>query len=727
LDFTVGLNDEQKSAVLQTEGPVLIFAGAGSGKTRVITHRIAHLIDNLEIYPESICAVTFTNKAASEMRERVNHLLPGGIGARVIIKTFHSLCLMILRREIKYLGFLSGFTVYDTSLQESLIKEVMKDLKMDIKQLKPSAVGSTISRSKDAMISHEKYLDFYEKDFFTEKVDLIFNEYEKRKEARQALDFGDLIFRTVTLLNENPKVLASYNNRFTYLLVDEYQDTNKAQYELVKLLSGEKKNLCVVGDDDQSIYSWRGADITNILSFHKDYPNAFIVKLEENYRSTPTILGAAANIIKNNQNRSEKTIFTNNPDGEKIGLYSFENETEEAEAIVQKIISTRTKIKNKYTNYAIFYRTNAQSRYFEEALRRHSIPYKIFGGFRFFDRKEIKDMIAYLNMIVNPLDSTSLMRIINTPSRGIGDTTIDKMNQISLDEGISLFEVMDRPIPGMKKGAVVKILELKKLFIDLQEKVEKNIYPSEIAYELIERSGMREEMETEASEESISRLENLNEFVNSLKDYESKTEEPSLEEFLNQISLLTSEEDTAELEDYVILMTVHNSKGLEFEYVYMSGMEEGTFPHSLSMDSESGTEEERRLAYVAITRAKKNLDLSYCRFTRKFGNVEPRMKSRFLDEIPEEFLFQSGEKKQYGVRKPIHSPIVRLSRSDDSKVDANKKLGSLQVGTKIRHKVYGVGLVIRVSGNGENEKVEVKFGSLEKKFLLAYTPLEVIQ
>lgn len=725
MDFTIGLNEEQKKAILQTEGPVLIFAGAGSGKTRVITHRIAHLIDNLENFPESICAVTFTNKAAEEMRERVNHLLPGGIGSRVIIKTFHSLCLTILRREAKHFGFLSGFTIYDTSLQESLIKEVMKDLKMDIKQLKPSAVAHAISRSKDAMISHTKYLDHYEKDFFSEKVDLVFSEYEKRKEQRQALDFGDLIFRTVELFKTNKKILNQYNNRFNYLMVDEYQDTNKAQYELVKYLSGEKENLCVVGDDDQSIYSWRGADITNILSFNKDYPSAYIVKLEENYRSTPTILGAAASLISNNTNRSDKTIFTNNPDGNKVGLFSYENEAEESESIIKKIIASKKENK-KYSDHAIFYRTNAQSRYFEEALRRHSIPYKIFGGFRFFDRKEIKDIIAYLNTIVNPLDSTSLMRIINTPSRGIGDTTLEKMNRLSLEEGISLFEVIDRTIPGMKKGAVVKVQELKKILSDLQDKHEKKKLPSEIAYELIERSGMREDMENEGTEESISRLENLNEFVNSVKDYEQKTEDPSLEEFLNQISLLTSEEDTANLEDYVVLMTVHNSKGLEFDSVFICGMEEGTFPHSLSMESDIGAEEERRLAYVAITRAKRRLDISFCRFTRKFGNVEPRIRSRFIEEIPEQFFEQSGEKKQYGVRKPSMAPIPRRFPSDDSKVDVNKKNGALQPGLHIRHKVYGEGIITKVSGNGENEKVEVKFGNLEKKFLIAYTPLEIL-
>lgn len=724
MDYTVGLNSEQKKAVLQTEGPVLILAGAGSGKTRVITHRIAHLVDNLEVYPESICAVTFTNKAAGEMRERVNHLLPGGIGPRVMIRTFHSLCLFILRREAKSLGFVSGFTVYDTTLQESLIKELMKNLKMDSKQVKPSAVANMISRAKDSMVSQFEYLDHYDRDYFTEKIDPIYREYEKRKEERQSLDFGDLIYRTVKLFKEREDILEKYTNRWKYLMVDEYQDTNKAQYKLVRLLGSKTNNICVVGDDDQSIYSWRGADITNILSFHKDYTDSFIVKLEENYRSTPTILGAAAALIKKNSNRTDKTIFTNNPDGDKIGLQSFENESEEAESIVQTILKTKKKENTKFMNHAVFYRTNAQSRYFEESMRRYSIPYKIFGGFKFYDRKEIKDIIAYLNVIVNPLDSTSLLRIINIPSRGIGDVTLDKMNQASIAEGVCLFEILGKDVTGIKKGTQSKIIELKTILMELQEKEETGTLPSQVAYELIERSGLREEMENEGTEEAISRLENINEFVNSLKDYESKTEDPSLEEFLNQISLLTSEENTAELEDYVILMTVHNSKGLEFDYVYLAGMEDGTFPHSLSMESMDGTEEERRLAYVAITRAKIRLLMSFCRYTRKFGNVEPRLPSRFFEEIPSEFFDEKGEKKQYGVRKPSQSPVASRSKSDDN-IERGTP-GSIAVGKKVRHKVYGEGKVVSVSGNGENRKVEVRFGNLEKKFLLAYTPLEIL-
>jgi DNA helicase-2/ATP-dependent DNA helicase PcrA len=725
LDFTSGLNSEQKKAVLQTDGPVLILAGAGSGKTRVITHRIAHLVDNLQILPESICAVTFTNKAAGEMRERVNHLLPNGVGMRVMIRTFHSLCLFILRKESKSLGFLSGFTVYDTSLQESLIKEVMKDLKIDTKQLKPSSVANSISRAKDAMVSEHKYFDTYEKDFYTEKVEVIYREYEKRKRDRQALDFGDLIYKTVVLFEENPRIREYYVRRWSHLMVDEYQDTNKAQYELIRKLTGPSENICVVGDDDQSIYSWRGADVSNILHFHKDYGNAVIIKLEENYRSTPTILGAAANLIKNNSNRTDKTIFTNNPDGEKIGFHSFDNESEEAEAIIRKIQSLRTRENTAYQSHAIFYRTNAQSRYFEEACRKHGIPYKIFGGFRFYDRKEIKDIIAYLNVIVNPLDSTSLLRVINTPARGVGEATLEKMIRLSVEDGISFFETLGKPVPGMKKGTSGKLSELQKVLNELMEKSESGGLPSEITYELIERTGLREEMESEGSEESISRLENLNEFVNSLKDYESKSEEPSLAEFLNQITLLTSEEDGADLDDYVVLMTVHNSKGLEFEYVYLAGMEEGTFPHSLSLDSEDGSEEERRLAYVAITRARKKLDMSYCRYTRKFGTVEPRIPSRFLQEIPSEFFQGESEKKLSGIRKPNHSPIASRSKADSNTRPA--EFGEISEGAMVRHRVYGVGKVISLSGTGENRKAEVRFGNLDKKFLLAYTPLELVE
>jgi len=724
LDYTKDLNSEQKKAVLKTEGPLLIFAGAGSGKTRVITHRISYLIDYKSILPESICAVTFTNKAAEEMRCRVEDLLSPGIARRVMIRTFHSLCLGILRKEAKYLKFDSGFTVYDTSLQEALIKECMKELTIDTKQIKPTTVANLISRAKDSMISPESYLDEYEKDFFTEKIDQIYRLYEKRKESRQALDFGDLIYRTVRIFRENSRVLKMYSNRWQYLMVDEYQDTNRAQYELVRLLASNHRNLCVVGDDDQSIYSWRGADINNILSFQKDYPDAYVVKLEENYRSTPVILNAAANLIQRNIYRTDKTIFTNNPDGEKISCYCFDNESEEAEAFIQKIIEYKKKFHTQYQDHAIFYRTNAQSRYFEESLRKHSIPYKIFGGFRFFDRKEIKDLIAYLNVIVNPLDSTSLLRIINTPSRGVGEVSIDKLIQISITEGKSVFEILDRFVPGIKKGTHTKLIELKKLLSELHDKEVRGDSPSEICRELIERSGIQQDYESEGLEESISRLENANEFLNSLEDYEKNAEKPSLEEFLNRISLVTSEEEKSEEKDYVVLMTVHNSKGLEFDYVYIAGLEEGIFPHSLSLESLEATEEERRLLYVAITRARKKLTLSHCRFTRRFGHVEQRLPSRFLDEIPRETLEGELEKKESGIRKPSSPPIVAQYKSDTNREGG--EFSEFYEGRRVRHRVYGEGKVLSVSGAGENQKVTIKFGNLEKKFLLLYTQLEII-
>lgn len=724
MEYLENLNSEQKKAVLATEGPVLILAGAGSGKTRVITHRICYLIDYKTIQPESICAVTFTNKAAEEMKERIEKMLSPTIANRVMIRTFHSLCLFILRKESMYANLRDDFTVYDTELQDSLVKECMKELGYDIKQLKPSTVSSFISQAKDNLVYPDNYCDYFGRDQFTIKIENIYSLYEKKKKSRNALDFGDLIFLTAILFKSNPKVLKKYANKWKYLMVDEYQDTNRAQYELVRILGSQHNNLCVVGDDDQSIYSWRGADINNILSFHKDFSNTLIIKLEENYRSTPEILKAASSIISNNIKRTNKTIYTNNPSGEKISFNSFDNEWEEAESVVQNILNYKEKYKNQFIDFAIFYRTNAQSRYFEEALRKNKIPYKIFGGFRFFDRKEIKDIIAYLNVIANPLDSTSLLRIINTPSRGIGDATIEKIQNYSIEHGLSLLESLDKEIHGIKKATISKLKELKNLILHYHYLAEKKHSPSEICKNVIEESGLRRELESESSEESTSRLENLNEFLNSIEDYERSTKDPSLSEFLNNISLVTSEQENPELKDYVVLMTVHNSKGLEFNYVFITGLEEGTFPHALSMDEEESLEEERRLMYVAITRARKKCFLSYCRYTRKFGTVEVRIPSRFLNEIPKECLEGMEERELHGVRKPDKSPIA-ANISADNNLKSTKSL--FYEGCKVRHRVYGIGKIIQLTGSGENQKAVVQFGSLEKKFLVAYTPLDIIE
>lgn len=732
-DLLEGLNPPQKAAVERLEGPVLILAGAGSGKTRVITHRIANLILNRKT--DSICALTFTNKAAAEMLERVSRLVPS-IPFNVQIKTFHSLCLFILRREIAYLGMGSAFTIYDSVLQESLIKQVIKDLHEDPKQYKPSSLASIFSSWKDSLSDSDAYIRKENFSHRSQVIASIYEEYEKRKAKNQAMDFGDLIQKTVQLFRENPEVLVKYQNRWNYIMVDEYQDTNKVQYHLVRLLSGERGNLCVVGDDDQSIYSWRGADISNILNFEKDFPNAFVVKLEENYRSTSNIIRAASRVISNNEDRKDKELFTNNPEGDPILLSEYENENEEAYDTVRKIRSGSAR-GAEYKDFAIFYRTNAQSRYFEEALRTSGIPYKIFGGFRFFDRAEIKDMIAYMNVVANPLDSNSMLRIVNTPPRGIGEASLEKIREFSIREGISFLEAIGRADLPLKKAGLGKAKELFNLFEDLIEMKEKGELPSKIALQIVERSGWVEYMERNAhDEEAVSRVENVREFVNSIEEYESREDSPTLEEYLNQISLLTSEEDSAQLTDYVHLMTIHNAKGLEFPTVFLTGLEEGTFPHLMSLEEPKGEEEERRLFYVALTRAREHLYLSYCRNSRKFGKIESRISSRFLSEIPEECFGGDRLHSRKGVRRPDGPPRASSGAFTQTREEPvptytpdpnSKPLGEeadITEGSRVKHGQFGVGTVVSVQGTGKNRKVKIRFGGVEKNFFLAYTPLE---
>lgn len=722
-----GLNLPQKQAVETVNGPLLILAGAGSGKTRVITYRIANLIKNHNVHPNQILAVTFTNKAADEMKKRSLSLL-GNLEQEPFIKTFHSLCLYLLRREGKALGIGSNFTIYDSDMQESLIKEILKSKEIDTKEFKPAVLANIFSKSKDSFLTAEEYAKKAEDDNTSRLIANTFLSYEMEKQKRNALDFGDLILKTVILFRDFPVILEKYQRLWKYVMVDEYQDTNKIQYHLVKALSELNKNICVVGDDDQSIYSWRGADISNILNFHKDYPEATIVKLEENYRSTKTIIETAANLIQYNKKRTNKTLRTNNPLGDKIQIKIFQNESEEAEGVVREILNRKKGSKNSiFSDYAIFYRTNSQSRYFEEALRKKGIPYKIFGGFRFFDRKEVKDLIAYLSVVINPLDSTSLLRILNSPPRGIGETTVERLLKLSIEEGISLFECLDRESSEIKKGTKAKLKSLHRMFTTAMDDLSSKP-PSEIAYDILEHSGYRENLENEGTEDSFSRLSNLNEFVNALKEYEETNPDSSLEEYLGNISLITSEDNTKDLNDYVVLMTIHNAKGLEFKHVFLTGMEEGTFPHFLSLDTKDGIEEERRLAYVAITRARENLEISFSRFTRKFGEVDARFPSRFLEELPSEYL--SGEIEEFGIRQPDRAPEAKRLISKEAKYEStHSKSGSsaLGVGKRVRHKVYGEGKIISLTGTGDNQKVEVQFGPhVVKKFLLAYTPLEVI-
>lgn len=714
-----GLNEPQKEAVLHHEGPLLILAGAGSGKTRVITHRIANLIFTHRVLPYKICALTFTNKAANEMAERVKKLLPNS-GHLVMIKTFHSLGLYILRRHTEKIGLQSGFTVYDTSLQESLIKEVVKDLGFDVREFRPNTVLQAIQSSKDNYIFPEEFDTGEPTDPQLETIKKMYIEYEKRKKNQNALDFGDLVFLTVKLFLDYPEIKQTYNNLWEYILVDEYQDTNHVQYILTHLLAGEKKNLCVVGDDDQSIYSWRGADIQNILDFEKDFPNTKVIKLEENYRSTKNIIEAASHLIANNISRKEKNLFTNNPKGEKIQVLECASDYDESEIVIELIKSEYQKSKN-YNKFAIFYRTNAQSRLFEEKLRVNSIPYKIFGGFRFFDRMEIKDMIAYLSVLVNPLDSSSLLRIINFPPRGVGETTVEKLRRTAIDQDRPLYEVIVNNNLDLRKQTQASLVEFHSNLEDLRQKISEGYLPSQITESLVVQMRIDEELSKAQDIEGKERLENIQQFIESIKEYEQKTENPSLEEYLNQISLLTSEEDGKDLKEYVTLMTVHNSKGLEFDYVFMTGMENGTFPHWMSQDEEGGLEEERRLCYVAITRAREKLFFSYSKIGRRQRMTEELFPSIFLSEIPEKYLNYTSYN-----RKPQTPPLTKNANLQTKANWSIKSLPELTKGMRVKHKQYGVGKVIEVVGEGENTKVKIAFGEIQKNFLLAYTPLEIV-
>ncbi|HMV79882.1 MAG TPA: 3'-5' exonuclease [Leptospiraceae bacterium] len=724
------LNEPQKEAVLHTEGPLLILAGAGSGKTRVITHRIAHLIMNRNVYPFKICAVTFTNKAAAEMRERIIGLLPNS-GHMVTMKTFHSLCLGILRKNPDRVGRKSGFTVLDTGLQESLIKTILKDKELDSKEYRPAYFSNAIQRAKDDLISEEEFLsEFPRPDRHTKALHEVYREYEKRKVQNNAFDFGDLIFYSVKLLQSDTEILEYYRDHWHYLLVDEFQDTNHAQYVLTKLLAGERKNVCVVGDDDQSIYSWRGANIENILGFEKDFPGTKIIKLEENYRSTGNIIEAAKKIIENNTERKNKSIFTSNADGEKILITECSSEAEEA-AFIINAIQKYQKVEGSYRGMAVFYRTNAQSRFFEEALRNKSIPYVIHGGFRFFDRMEIKDMIAYLCVLVNPDDSMSLMRIINYPPRGIGETSIEKIRKKSLDENRPILDILKKGDLDMRKASLKSVQEFTANIEELQTQLRTGIMPSIVSANLLKLMKISEHLSGMKDFESADRLENINQFILSIQEYEENTENPSLEEYLNQISLLTSEEAEKDLEDFVTLMTIHNSKGLEFDTVFLAGMEEGTFPHSMSIQDDN-IEEERRLCYVAVTRARKKLFLSYCQSTRKFGDFQFRIPSRFLDELPKDLIYRN---RGNSVRaSEIRTPFASNRKSNPkeeakpkSTVTAQGRTGEkYTVGAKVSHKDYGTGKIISITGTGDNQKIKVQFGFSEKSFLAAYTNLEVL-
>lgn len=667
------LNPEQLKAVKHDRGPLLILAGAGSGKTRVLTHRIAYLIDECGVNPWNILAITFTNKAAKEMRERVDKIV--GYGSENIwVSTFHSTCVRILRRFIETLGYERNFTIYDSDDQKTLVREVCKVLNIDTKNIKERTFLSVISSAKDELIGPEEYALKSMGDFNKQRYASVYTEYQKRLKQNNALDFDDLIFKTVELFRTNPDVLAYYQKRFRYIMVDEYQDTNTAQFRLISLLASSENeegeiehNLCVVGDDDQSIYKFRGANIYNILNFEQEYPNTEVIKLEQNYRSTKSILTAANEVIHHNLGRKDKALWTENEEGDPVRFIQYENDYDEAMGVVSEIASIAGENGRAYQDFAILYRTNAQSRVLEEKLILKGIPYKLIGSINFYQRKEIKDMLCYLKTIDNGLDNLAVKRIINVPRRGIGLTTLDRIDDYAAEHGTSFYKALlsAEYIPGIGR-ALSRIVSFVSLVEGLKSRLNSPDFTLKaLLEEILEATGYLEELKAEGDDEALDRIGNLNELMNKISDYEEGSEEPpTLSGFLEEVALVADIDNLEEDSNHVVLMTLHSAKGLEFPYVYLCGMEEGIFPGYMSInadDPEEEIEEERRLCYVGITRAKQRLTLSAARQRMLRGEPQFNRPSRFISEIPRYLLTVGNGRKSPYLNGSVASSTLRLA------------------------------------------------------------------
>lgn len=719
------MNKEQSEAVRTTEGPLLIMAGAGSGKTRVLTHRIAYLLDEKDVSPYNILAITFTNKAAKEMKERVEHLV--GEEAQVIwMSTFHSMCVKILRRDADRIGIERNFTIIDPTDQKSVIKDVLKNENIDSKRFEPRMFVGAISNLKNELKTPEDAMK-EANDFHSQMVATVYSGYQRQLSRNEALDFDDLIMKTIRLFERVPDTLEYYQNKFQYIHVDEYQDTNKAQYTLVKLLASKFKNLCVVGDSDQSIYGWRGADIQNILSFEEDYPEAKTIFLEQNYRSTKTILTAANEVIKHNTERKPKGLWTANNGGEKIKYYEAMTERDEAEYVVREIIKHRKSGKD-YNDMAILYRTNAQSRVLEETFMKSNIPYTMVGGQKFYDRKEIKDLLSYLRIVANSNDDISLQRIINVPKRGIGPSSVDKIQRYALDNNISMFDALGEvDFIGLSKKVTQKCIQFYEMVQNLIKEQE-FLEISEIVEEILEKSGYRQMLEREQTIESRSRLENIDEFMSVPKDYEKDTplEEQSLINFLTDLSLV-ADIDEAQIDSGVTLMTMHSAKGLEFPIVFLMGMEESLFPHirAIKSDDDHEMEEERRICYVAITRAEEVLYITHATSRMLFGRSQANLPSRFLKEIPEELLETPAKSKRQTITSKSTTPSKRGFSKRTTSTKKQVSASDWKVGDKVTHKSWGEGMVSNVSEKNGSVELDIIFKSEGPKRLLAqFAPIE---
>jgi DNA helicase-2/ATP-dependent DNA helicase PcrA len=722
------LNDIQREAVLHTEGPVLIVAGAGSGKTRALTHRIAFLIRERGVSPFAILAITFTNKAAREMAERVEALVGPGVSRGMWILTFHAACARILRREHDHLGVPSGFTIYDEADTERLIAGILRDLNLDPKRFPPRALAAAIGKAKDRVLSPAELRELAA-NLYEETVARVYEVYEVRKHDAGALDFDDLIAETVRLFDRHPEVLAHYQERFRYLLVDEYQDTSRAQYRLVNQLAAGHRNLCVVGDADQGVYSWRGATIQNILDFERDYPEAAVFLMEQNYRSTQRILEVANALIAHNQLRKPKQLWTDAGEGELVVSYRAEDEHDEAFFVANEIERLCEQEGYRCRDVAVFYRTNAQSRVLEDVFMRLGIPYRVFGGVRFYQRKEIKDVLAYLRLLVNPSDVISFRRVVNTPKRGIGDQTVAALEAFARDEGIDVVEACRRVdeiavLGARAKGAVAGFASI---LATLQRHLDEGMGPPRLVEMAARESGYLAELEEERTLEAEGRIENLRELAGVAQELAARDPDADLAAFLEQVSLVGEQDEYDEQDSSVTLMTLHIAKGLEFPIVFIVGLEDGIFPHFRSMTDQAELEEERRLAYVGITRARERLYLTHAWSRTLYGQTQYNPPSRFLKEVPEHLLDRREAEsiaRPRGRRGAGGYTVVGLPARTASGRTARRAPPSIAPGDTVVHERFGEGVVLTVSGEGEDAEARVAFAEVgEKSLLLAYAPL----
>ncbi|MBS9338816.1 DNA helicase PcrA [Fructobacillus sp. M2-14] len=742
-ELTKGMNDKQAEAVRTTEGPLLIMAGAGSGKTRVLTHRVAHLIEDLDVRPWRILAITFTNKAAREMRERIGNLVNPEIAGSIWVSTFHALAVRILRRDGEQIGLGKNFTILDGSAQKTLIKRVINELNLDTNQYDPRTVLGTISNAKNELLTPKEFQK-EAGNFYEERVAEVYVAYQKALRQAQSVDFDDLIMLTIELFEKVPEVLQRYQEQFRYLHVDEYQDTNDAQYKIVNLLAQGSRNLAVVGDADQSIYGWRGANMQNILNFEKDWPDAKSVFLEQNYRSTQNILDAANDVINNNQERVPKKLWTDNGKGEKITYYRAQSAQDEAYYVLGKIQKGQREQKKSLSDFAILYRTNAQSRAMEEALVKANIPYTIVGGHKFYDRKEILDIMAYLSLVANPADNAAFERIVNTPKRSIGQTSVDRLFSFADQMGLPMLAAIDQIelAPDIRPAAASKLLSFAEMIHNFKQQAE-FLDVSELTDLILDQSGYRKELQAKSDPESQSRLENLEEFISVTKEFETKYDPDAedavdpLTDFLGSTALVAELDNVEEDSGQVTLMTLHAAKGLEFPTVFLIGLEEGLFPLGRSAQDEDLLEEERRLAYVGITRAEQKLYLTNAFSRMLYGKTQANQPSRFIDEISDDLIdkaypagssatqpglsskFLAATQTTYNGR-PVKASAVQKSEAKTTGAEGV----SWQAGDKVQHKKWGVGTVVSVTGSSEDQELKVAFPEDGiKQLLAAFAPI----